>query len=197
MEKRGWRARVAGKVRRGRAILNNDTIPLDGPSSLPLNGDKTIAEFRLSTPVINSVAEVDVTSVTVDAPASTRPESAGQFELVQLDGVDGDMKRTSDRYTSALQHLKRELNRAQGDGKLFQLPELENIPDNLEPSQLREAINRALDSSAASARNPSKWAKCKGVIEAVYTALSPFLKNVLKMMIEAQAVCSNHFPLTV
>jgi hypothetical protein len=189
MEKPGWRSRVAGKVRRGRAALNNDTIPLDGPSSLPLNGDQTKAEFRLSTHVINSVAEVDVTSVTVDAPASTRPPSTEQFELVQLDGVDGDTKRTSDRYTSALHNLKRELNRAQGDGKLFQLPELENIPNNLEPIQLREAINRALESSAASARNPSKWAKCKRVIEAVYTALSPFLKNVLKIMIDAQAVC--------
>jgi hypothetical protein len=198
MEKRGWRERIAGKVRRARATSSNRTTPLDRPSSLPPHGDnKTTGEPQWSnTSVIDSVAELDTFVTPADAPALPRQGTIGQFELVQMNELDGDAKRTLDRYTGALRNLKDELNRAHGGGKLFQIPELENIPNDLEPSQLREAINRVFESSAASARNPSKWAKCKRVVEAVYTALSPFLKNVLLIMTEPQAVCCNLVPLT-
>ena len=91
----------------------------------------------------------------------------------------GDTNRTLNRYRDSLDQLKEALNLAHGRWKVFQFLELESIPEDIDPSRLRQAINDVFKSTEGRIKSPTRWAKCKRVIETVYTALSPFVKNVL------------------
>ena len=94
----------------------------------------------------------------------------------------GDTKRSVIRYRESLDELKESLRLAHGQWKAFQslhFSEPEAIRDDIDPSRLRQAINDVFQSAQGTVKSPSRWGKCKRVIQVIYTALSPVLKNAL------------------
>ena len=115
------------------------------------------------------------------APVGTA-KSAYPIELNDpVNDPFGDTKRTVNQYGDSLRELKEAVKLAHGPWKVFQFSELESIPEDIDPSRLRQAINDVFKSTEGRIKSPSRWAKCKRVIEVVYTALSPVVKNVLSI----------------
>src|SRR5271169_4494510 len=73
----------------------------------------------------------------------------------------GETQRTVNRYRESLQQLKDALRNARGEWKAFQLSELEAVPEDIDPSKLREAINEVFQRNEAKVKSRTRWAKCK------------------------------------
>ena len=99
----------------------------------------------------------------------------------------GETQRTEQRHMEASEQLKGALMMAQGKWKGFR-GSSDGIPEGIDPSQIREAINEFFVSHARSVKSQSRWAKCKNVIERVYTAVSPFIKNILVIVTQGSGV---------
>lgn len=100
----------------------------------------------------------------------------------------GETRRTLERYENSLIQLRETLKQIRGSWEAFEFSELETIPNDVDPDKLRQAIYNTLEGFKAKSRNPSKWAKFKGVVESVYRAISPFMKTILVMGVESQMV---------
>jgi hypothetical protein len=128
------------------------------------------------------------TEVAQDLNIPDSPPPPYPSESSVLDDPYGDTKRTLARYKRALDELKEALKKARGNWKAFQFPELEALPENADFSTIRQAINKVFEAREASVKNPSRWARCKRVVEIVYTAVSPFLRNVLALETDPSGV---------
>jgi hypothetical protein len=99
----------------------------------------------------------------------------------------GETQRTEQRHQEALEQLKAALMMAQGTWNGFQGYN-DGIPEDIDPSQIREAITEFFASHDRTVKSKTRWAKCKNVIERVYTAVSPFLKNILVVVTQGSGV---------
>ena len=117
-------------------------------------------------------------------------QTAEQAEFTEDGDPYGDTKRTITRYRNALGRLEQALKGVQGKWASFSSSELDVIQEGGDPNQLRGAINTVLKSYESSVKSTTRWAKCKRVIEVIYTALSPFVKNILEILVDSQAVSS-------
>jgi hypothetical protein len=98
-----------------------------------------------------------------------------------------ETQRTEQRHKEATEQLKAALMIAQGTWKGFQSYN-NGIPEDIDPSQIREAINEFFASQDRTVKSKTRWAKCKNVVERVYTAVSPFLKNLLVIVTQGSGV---------
>ena len=120
---------------------------------------------------------------------SSRGETAaGNTRANFIESNDLVTKRTVNRYRESLGQLKEALKLAQGQWKAFQFPEFESMSEDIDPVILRQAIDNIFQSNEGSVKNSSRWSKVKRVIEAIYTALSPFVKNVLVIARDSSGV---------
>jgi hypothetical protein len=101
--------------------------------------------------------------------------------------VYGEAQRTQDRHKDASEQLRAALKAAEGTWKAFQGSE-DTVPENVNPAQIRQAISEFFASQEKAVKDKSRWAKCKKVIEKVYTTISPFLKNVLVIVTQGSGV---------
>lgn len=125
-----------------------------------------------------------------DNPPSYVPSARAANPIELDDSVNdpyGDTNRTVTRYRESLEQLKEVLKHAR-DWKAFQFSELDDIPDDNDSSKLRQAINDLFQRTEAKVKSPTRWEKCKSVIEVIYTALSPFVKNLLVMVSDSSGV---------
>jgi len=150
-----------------------DPSPHEPPASLPTEAVPTEAVKTLHVAAVPS-------------PERTTEET----EFNEDDDPYGDTKRTIARYKNAIEQLEEVLKRAQGNWKAFRSSEMDVIPEGGDPTQLRGAISNVLKSYETSVKSTTRWAKCKRVIEVIYTALSPFVKNIFIMVLDSQAVLS-------
>jgi len=104
-----------------------------------------------------------------------------------VEDVYGERQRTQSRHKEASELLNAALKVARGTWKGFQGSE-NTIPENIDPSQIRQAISEFFASHEKAVKSKSRWQKCKKVIERVYTSISPFLKNALFIVTQGSAV---------
>jgi hypothetical protein len=91
----------------------------------------------------------------------------------------GDRNRTLMRYIAAVEHLKAALKLRQPGWETFEFPEFDVIPEsNGSLALLRTAIDEKLD-SYQELRDVSVWQKGKTLVERLFVASSPFVKNIL------------------
>jgi hypothetical protein len=188
-KKGGWKVRMTERVRKPKksdseGALSRASTPRPSPLG-PLDNDTTAIPSQSSEKSGKTPVAVHVEVSTVDDPAT--PENPPQYQL-SINDPYGDTARTLNRYKDAVERLREALKNVQGEGKLFQVPEFDTIPDDLGPIQLREAISHIFDQAATRVKNPSRWTKCKQVIEIMYLAISPFIKNILLIARDAQSV---------
>lgn len=100
----------------------------------------------------------------------------------------GETQRTVNRYRESLQQMKDVLKNVRGDWKAFQFSELEAVLEDIDPSKLRGAINDVFQRNDAKVKSRTRWAKCKKVIEVIYTALSPVIQNLLVIVRDSSVV---------
>jgi hypothetical protein len=98
-----------------------------------------------------------------------------------------ETQRTEQRHQEASEQLKAALVMAQGTWKGFQ-GHSNGIREDIDPSQIREAINEFFASHDRTVTSKTRWAKCKNVIERMYTAVSPFIKNILVIVTQGSGV---------
>jgi len=104
-----------------------------------------------------------------------------------VEDVYNERQRTEGRHREASEQLKAALKVARGTWKALQASE-NTISESIDPSQIRQAISEFFASHEKVVKSESRWAKCKKVIEKVYTSSSPFLKNALIIATQASAV---------
>ena len=171
---------------------NNNSPPVSVGSSSPPPAyqkvDPSPPELPISWPTV--AVSTDVVETLHVAAVPSPEQTTEQTEFTEDDDPYGDTKRTITRYRNALGQLEEALKRAQGNWKPFHSSEMDVIPEGDDPTQLRGAISNVLKSYETSVKSTTRWAKCKRVIEVMYTALSPFVKNILVIVVNSQAVIS-------
>ena len=94
---------------------------------------------------------------------------------------------TTRRYECAKDMLKAALKTARKEWGSFEFPELHAIPEH-NVAMLQEEIEKTFNARKEAKDNPTKWSTCKGIVEDVYKAMSPFAKILLSVTKEGAAV---------
>ena len=151
-----------------------------GPGMVPTNRDPTIGDksSRSGTNSLEARVGIDITTQ-IPIP---------QSKLEDMIHPSGETKRTIARYRAAVAQLNESIIYARGEWVAFQLPALEVFPEDIDSDALRQAINGMFEVREAAVQNPTVWDRCKQVIEAVYTAISPFAKCFVALAGEVQGV---------
>jgi hypothetical protein len=102
---------------------------------------------------------------------------------------DLDTTRTQERYEKAVEQLNNAVKVGRNDWKAFQFSDMEKLSERQDTVKLQVEINKVLEARKSSLQNKTNWGKCKGIIELVFSTLSPFVKNVLGVAINIQSVC--------
>jgi hypothetical protein len=91
------------------------------------------------------------------------------------------------RYTQAIEQLQKSLALDPEKWKTFEIPDLGKISE-VDTSKLRAEIIKLLDSPKISSNNLNTWSECQKMIKRMFTAMSPFVKNVLIIAKHGQSV---------
>lgn len=153
-----------------------------GPRTEPTNRHPTIDKSLQSG--TNSLELPAGSDITTQIPIP-------QLKLEDMIHPSGETKRTIARYRAAVAQLNESINYARGESVALQLPELKVLPEDVDSDSLRQAINRMFETREAALQNPTRWERCKQVIEAVYTAISPFAKCFVALAGEVQGVLNS------
>lgn len=104
--------------------------------------------------------------------------------------VDSDTINTLERHNAAIEKLKSSLTDRRNDWRSFEFSGLHTWSEHGDSSNLRHEIDKVLNAKRQSIGNTTAISKSKVVIECVYQALSPFLKNFLTVGRNMQSVYS-------
>jgi hypothetical protein len=126
------------------------------------------------------------TATSPPKPSVAEGSTSGSSE--QAMSADPDTARTQERYEKATKLLKDALRVRRNDWTAFEFPELDKLSEKEDAVKLQAEINRVLEARNTLIKNKSNWGKCKGIIELIFTTLSPFAKNVLGVAINMQQV---------
>ena len=168
---------------------NDDSQPASvGSSSPPPAYEKIHPSLQEAVSWPTEAVSTEVVETLHVAAVPSLEQTAEQAEFAIDDDPYGDTKRTITRYRNALGRLEEALKRPDGNWKSFRSSELDVIPEGGDSTELRKAIGSVLKSYEISVKSPTRWVKCKRVIEVIYTALSPFVKNMLIIVVDSQTV---------
>ena len=147
-----------------------------GHSTLSLNVDKLSTYAEINRP----------DNLSLDSPTSLLTSYNGN-RLGKQD-ISGDRKRTEERYNAAIALLKETLRLRPTSWNTLKPPEFDDLLEGQDLSNLRDAIEKRLNSKDSSV-NPTVGAKLRKLMEQVFVVLSPFATNLLVIAKEGQAVC--------
>ena len=123
-------------------------------------------------------------------PTPSQDLDDGEGHIPPSGGDDyGDRERTITRYKEAANVLQEAIKSRQGSWELFDLQGLTGEPADFDDAQFRDKINLSIVSKGPHMKDQHSWSKCKQAIECIFTALSPFAKNFLKIAKDVQSVC--------
>lgn len=102
-----------------------------------------------------------------------------------------DRRRTAKRYEDALQQLEESLKFKFRDinWQPIEIPKFNDFTDKDPFPQMRADVENLIDQRNESSNNRGFWSKCKHIMETIFTATSPFAKNLLQIAKEGSAVC--------
>ena len=167
------------------------------PAILPLTGSATVIETS-SNPASSTASLLTTQAPNLPADDSERlylmdsgvlpDESPGQQTAGRLD-PSGDRERTERRYREAVEQFQKSVKLPRKNWETFVIPDFKNLADVNDPiPQLREDIKKTLDARNNAFKNPNFWSKSKRITEEIFTAISPFVKNVLFVAKEGSSV---------
>jgi hypothetical protein len=170
------------------------------PVAVPEIAGPTITAFVLpsssTTLPVHQAPEVTEDSETVNTESSDIVSdglviiSTSPPPVVRADHA-GDRENTEKRYREAMEQLKKSVKLPRKNWEAFDIPDFKNLADVNNPiPQLQEDIKKTLDAKQEAFKDPSFWSKSKRVTEKIFTAITPFAKNVLLVAKEG----SNVFP---
>jgi hypothetical protein len=116
---------------------------------------------------------------------------------IPLEDPFGETKRARDRYNNALSSLRESLGKLRGEWNAIRFSKLDALAEDVDLETLRDAIAQVSESYEASANDLSRWTKCKRIIEAVYSTISPFVKNIFFILGSSNGVPTALIPLTL
>ena len=99
-----------------------------------------------------------------------------------------DRQRAQTRYEEAASLLKEAIKIRKGPWGCFDFEELSGEPEGFDDSQFKNKINAILISRETSIKDRNGWFKFTYAVECVFTAFSPFAKNLLMVAKDAQSV---------
>ena len=149
-------------------------------SSIPTTSTATPPATQapeLQADVIEGVNMMNSSVASDDSPCSAIHQTP-----VQLD-PSGDRERTEGRYKEAVKELKKSVKLPRKNWEAFEIPDFKDLGDLNDPiPQLREDIKKTLDARKDDFKDQSFWSMGKRVTERIFTAISPFAKNVLSVV---------------
>jgi hypothetical protein len=98
----------------------------------------------------------------------------------------GDDERTKAKYAAAAKRLKDVLERGRSQWKDFKPPDTDGGANTM--SQLRDQLEKMLNTWKASGENSNLWSKGKVLLGQIFVATSPFMKHVLLVAKDAAQV---------
>ena len=192
----GLRKRIVASLRKPRKV--RQTPPSTLPQAPEVSTNDEEVNITPNTLPATQTAKVSADNEGVNvapnvlAATHTGPVPAGgegvnvALTANQLD-LYGDRERTERRYKEAVEQLEKSLNIPTGSWKTFEIPDFKDAADMTDPiSQLRQEIKKTLDRRTF--KDPSFSSKSKHITERIFTALSPFAKNVLSVLKQGSAV---------
>ena len=99
-----------------------------------------------------------------------------------------DRQRALNRYKKAVEQLKEAIKIRKGPWDSFDFEEFNDEPEGFDDSQFKNKINAILISRETSIKDRKGWSKFTYAVEYVFTAFSPFAKNLLMVTKNAQSV---------
>jgi hypothetical protein len=156
------------------------TVQLTKVSS-PGESSNSLNAHSLDDPVVNDSS--DSTSFGGDTPTSLSPT---RQRLDSLSNFDRDRERSERRYKAAASLLREALEYRPERWKSLQLGDFDNLAENEVVSKFEEEIEKTLHPRGSENLTVSKTAR--KLMKRVFVVVSPFLKNFLLVVKEAQAV---------
>jgi hypothetical protein len=162
---------------------SNDIVPVfassvstPAPSSVenPLTLNSSATPMLSSSDLLGNDANTDTPTIELTG------DSTGEMAQPMPFDPYGDREATERRYKKATENLEAALKLPRKNWKTFEIPDFKNLVNVNDPiPELREAIKKTLDARANAITDKSLWAKGKRWTEGIFTAVSPFTKNVL------------------
>lgn len=123
----------------------------------------------------------------IASPATAIATAQGNQTSQVVNKDYNDRQRSQIRYKEAAKELKEAIKVRNSLGS-FDFEELSGEPESFNDSQFKNKINTMLISRETSIKDRKGWSKFKNTVECVFTALSPFSKNLLIISRDAQWV---------
>ena len=118
-----------------------------------------------------------------------RPVDAPPGNLVETSGGESvDRQRTKARYAAASDILEEAVKGRGKQWATFEIPKVAEDVENFNISQFKDNLNAVIERRRTLVDNVKGWGKCEHAIQCLFTAFSPFAKNVLKIAKESQSV---------
>jgi hypothetical protein len=176
-----------------------EVVPLSSPSAddstSSLTEERVLDRTAPDTVPVAELRDVNVAGVVKALPpsASEVPVSAPLNqggELNMPEPVLSETHRTLERYKKAIERIKKALELRREEWEQFELSGFDSLPHVGETDfkSLQFQIDKVLDSRNKASQNRSKWQKSKDLVEQCFTALAPFMKNVLSIAQQAAQV---------
>ena len=175
---------------------DSQAVPTSSPSTsnVLVPADAEEVEIAIQTEIdvveVHEVnAEVSENALGKEAQESTEPT---EDQAIEGDMVSSDTVRTLERYTKAIERIKKALELRRESWETFELSGFGSLPlgDEQDIANLQLQIDKVLESRMNASKNPTTWGKSKHILEQCFRALSPFTKNVLSVGMSAAQVPS-------
>jgi len=156
--------------------------PILPPSSTTLPADQAPEDSEGVNTGSSDIVSDGVAAISTSPPAPAPVARADHAS---------DRENTENRYREAVKQLKKSVKLPRKNWETFDIPDFKNLADVNNPiPQLQEDIKKTLDAKKDAFEDPSFWSKSKRVTEKIFTAITPFAKNVLLVAKEGSNVFS-------
>jgi hypothetical protein len=124
-------------------------------------------------------------------PDIAQPQKSSQSS--ESPRSDCDTQRTRNRNVEACQLLRRSIEACQQENSkdFLEFSDLEGEPASFDQDFLQK-VNDMLESWRKDIKDETAWSKCRGIIECIFTTLSPFTKIFLTLANNSQSVFYIH-----
>jgi len=174
---------------------DSELLPAFSSSTLNATGPTVTEEVRIaiqSETDIVQIRELQEVSVGGENALSTNNTlgEATSDHGIHEDMTSLDTARTLERFKKAIERITKALELRRDSWETFELSEFHSLPLGAEQDivNLQLQINKVLESRMNTSRNRTKWGKSKHILEQIFRALAPFMKNMLSAGINAAQV---------
>lgn len=123
------------------------------------------------------------------ATSATSPPSSQENQASRAVNNDyNDRQRAINRNKKAADQLKEAIQIRKGPWTSFDFEELSSEPESFDDSQFKEKVNAVLAARENLIKDRKGWSKFTHAVECVFTAFSPFTKNLILATKGAQSV---------